>query len=171
MIQQRQWKDWTSFRSHCCTIHHILSTSHLSTSPLLVGTRTQCEVNNSKHQKLFEYLYRIYASIWIPARISQCTANGWQNLKNWSRWLRRLIITMPLKFDCTQRTELEVGMWKLFGIPICWIFHSSEHSKHVPDLSEILLLPLLLLPVVYEITNRYEIAVSLKDRIFMKIWV
>jgi hypothetical protein len=79
------------------------------TSSLLVGARTQCEVNNSKRQQLFEWLYWISDAIWIPARVSQCTANGSQNLNKWSTWLGKLIITMPLKSDCTQRTELEVG--------------------------------------------------------------
>jgi hypothetical protein len=36
------------------------------TSPFLVGARTQCEVNNSKSQKLFECFEWIYAAIWIP---------------------------------------------------------------------------------------------------------
>jgi hypothetical protein len=56
-IQQGPWKDWTNFRSHCCPMRHILSTSHLVPSFLLVEARTQCEVNNSKVQKLFECLY------------------------------------------------------------------------------------------------------------------
>jgi hypothetical protein len=134
-IQQRLWKDWTSFRSHCCPIHHILLASHLVTSPLLVGARTQCEVNNSKRQKLFECLDWIYPAIWIPALVSQCTANGSQDLDKWSLWLGNVIITMPLKSDCIQRTELEVGQI-VFGAPISsrlkwskWQWFISSWSK------------------------------------------
>jgi hypothetical protein len=43
---------------------------------------TQCEVNNSKRQKLFECLRWISAAIWNPARVSQCTTNTSQNLNN-----------------------------------------------------------------------------------------
>jgi hypothetical protein len=96
-IQQRPWKDWTSFKSHCRPIHHILSTSHLLISSLLVGARTQCEVTDSKRKKLFECLSWISASIWIPARISQCTTNGSQNVNNASAWFGELVITMSLK--------------------------------------------------------------------------
>jgi hypothetical protein len=62
-IQHRSWNDWTSFKPHCCSIHHLLFTSHLLTSPLLVRARTQCEVNNSKRQKLFESLEWLSAAI------------------------------------------------------------------------------------------------------------
>jgi RNA polymerase subunit RPABC4/transcription elongation factor Spt4 len=41
--------------------------------------------------------------------ISQCPANGSQNLNNSSAWLGKLIITMSLKSDYTRRRELEVG--------------------------------------------------------------
>jgi hypothetical protein len=44
--------------------------------------RTQCRVNNSKRQKLFECLSWISAAIWILARVSQCIANGSRNLNN-----------------------------------------------------------------------------------------
>jgi hypothetical protein len=69
-IQQGPWKDWKSFKSHCCPIHHILSTPHLPTSPLLVVAGTECEVNNPKRQKLFECLYRIPAAISKPLPVS-----------------------------------------------------------------------------------------------------
>jgi hypothetical protein len=55
-IEQGPWKDWMSFKSHCCSIHCILSTSHLLNSPLLVGARRQCKVINSECNKLFECL-------------------------------------------------------------------------------------------------------------------
>jgi hypothetical protein len=55
IIQQGPWKDWISFKSQWCPIHDTLSTSHLLTSPLLLGARTEREVNNSKRQKLFEF--------------------------------------------------------------------------------------------------------------------
>jgi hypothetical protein len=84
----------------------------------LIGARTQCEVNNSKRQKLFECLSWIYGAIWIPARVSQCTANGSQNLNNSSAWLRKVIITMSLKSDYTRQRELEMGGQRLFGTPI-----------------------------------------------------
>jgi hypothetical protein len=90
-IEQRPWKDWTNFKSQCRPIHHILSTSHLLISPLLVGARMQCEVNNSKRKKLCECLEWISASICIQARISQCTANGSQNLNTSSAWFGSLL--------------------------------------------------------------------------------
>jgi hypothetical protein len=79
----------------------------------------QCEVDNSEHQKLFKCWYWIYAAIWIPARVSQCTDNGSQNFNNWSTWLWKVIITMSLKSDCTRRRELERGGGdKTFSAPL-----------------------------------------------------
>jgi hypothetical protein len=43
-IQQRPWKDWTSFRSHCYPISHILPIPHLPTSYLSAGAKAQCEI-------------------------------------------------------------------------------------------------------------------------------
>jgi hypothetical protein len=114
-IERRPRRDWTSFRSPCYLIHHILATSHLATSPLLIGARTQCQVNDCKHQKLFDCSYRIYAPIWISARISQWTADESQNLNNWSTWLGKIIITMPLLFRSSSIEVPVVTYWQIFS--------------------------------------------------------